>query len=75
MQIERGLLDLFADEGVAEVLGPALADGLGFRSFGEHEDGHVSRSARLVEDLAVGWLVVDSDRLDERGFVPAGRRP
>jgi hypothetical protein len=33
MQVERRLVDLFADEGVAEVFRPALADGLGFRAF------------------------------------------
>src|SRR5664279_3213259 len=31
---ERCLLDLFPDEGVAEVFRPALADGLRFRAFG-----------------------------------------
>jgi len=51
-------LDFFANEGVAEVFWPALADGLRFRAFGEHEEGHVPPSGRtLVEDLAVGRLV------------------
>jgi hypothetical protein len=69
---ERRLLDLFADEGVAEVFRPALADGLRFCAFGEHEEGHIRPAAGLVEDLAVGRLVVDPDRLEGREFVPAG---
>jgi hypothetical protein len=71
MQIERLLVDFFADESVAEVFRPALAYGLGFRAFGEHEKRHVSPAARFVEDLAVARLVVDPDRLDGHEFVPA----
>jgi hypothetical protein len=69
---ERRLLDFFADEGAAEVFRPAPADGLGFRAFGEHEEGHVSPAAGLVEDLPVGRLVVGPDRLEGREFLPAG---
>ena len=71
MQGKRRLLDLFADEGVAEVLRPPFADGLRFRAFGEHQEGHVSPAAGFVEGLAIGRLVVDPDRLDGREFVPA----
>jgi hypothetical protein len=39
MQVEHCLLDLLANEGVAEVFRSALADGLGFRAFGEHRKG------------------------------------
>jgi hypothetical protein len=58
MQAERRLLDLFADESVAEVFRPALADGLRFRAFGEHEEGHISPAAGLVSRTlrSVGWL-------------------
>jgi hypothetical protein len=57
IESKRRLLDFFPDEGVAEVFRPALADGLRFRAFGEHEERHVSPAARLVEDLfSVGWL-------------------
>ena len=58
MESERRLFDFFPD-GVAEVLRPALADGLRFRAFSEHGEGHVSPAAGLVEDLPVGRLVVD----------------
>jgi hypothetical protein len=68
---ERCLLDLLADEGVAEVFRPVLAEGLRFRVFGQHEEGHVSPAAGLVEDLAVGRLDVAPDRFDRREFVPA----
>jgi hypothetical protein len=47
---ERRLLDFFSDEGVAEVLGPALTDGLRFCAFGEHED------------TAPKYLIRDNDR-------------
>jgi hypothetical protein len=66
---ERCLLDLLADEGVAEVFRPVLAEGLRFRVFGQHEEGHVSPAAGLVEDLAVGRLDVAPDRFDRREFV------
>jgi hypothetical protein len=72
IQGERCLLNLLADKSVAEVLRPALADGLRLRAFGEHEEGHISPAAGLVEDLAVGRLVVDPDRLKGREFLPAG---
>ena len=72
MQVEHRLLDFFADESVAEVFRPALADGLRFRAFGEHEEGHVSPAAGLVEGLAVGRLVVGPDGLEGREFLPAG---
>jgi hypothetical protein len=56
IESKRRLLDFFPDEGVAEVFRPALADGLRFWAFGEHEERHVSPAARLVEDLfSVGW--------------------
>jgi hypothetical protein len=71
MQGECRLLDFFPDEGVAEVFRPTLANGLGFRAFGEHQERHVRPAAALVEDLAVGRLVVDPDRLERREFVPA----
>jgi len=72
LRMKRRLLDFFPDEGIAEVFRPALADGLRFRAFGEHEERHVSLAAGLVEDLALGRLVVDPDRLDGREFLPAG---
>jgi hypothetical protein len=54
---ERRLLDFFADESVAEVFRPALADGLRFHAFGEHEEGHVSQRPDLSRALrSVGWL-------------------
>jgi hypothetical protein len=57
MEGERRLLDFFADESVAEVFRPTLANGLRFRAFGEHEKGHVSPAAGLVVTLgSVGWL-------------------
>jgi hypothetical protein len=55
---------------VAEVLRPALADGVGFRAFGEQQEGYVRPAAGLVEDVAVGRLVVGPE--GEREFVPAG---
>jgi hypothetical protein len=38
--------------------------------FHEHEEG-MSAAAGLVEDLAVGRLVVDPDRVEGREFLPA----
>ena len=43
-----------------------------FRAFGEHEEGHVRPAAGLVENPAVGRLVIDPDRLEGREFLPAG---
>jgi hypothetical protein len=53
IQSQRRLLDFFADEGVAEVLRPALADGLGFRTFGEQQEGHVSPAQTIVQTCIV----------------------
>ncbi len=71
--LEGGIVDLFADECVGEVFWPAFSDGLGLGAFGEHEVGHVAPTARPVEGLVGGGLVVDPDRLERRELVPASR--